>query len=99
MSARPTSSRPRSWGRDAIGLLILLTCFRVWISPAPMLETARAQIPDSGMQRKLLLDETRQTNQLLRDIRQLLKEHTLNVRIRGADNQADAPAPRPKRDR
>lgn len=74
-----------------IGLLVVLTCIRVWIGPAAFVDQAQAQIPDSGLQRELLLTEARRTNQLLTEIRQLLKDHTLNVRIRGADNQAGKP--------
>ncbi len=82
------------WG--LIGFFVLGTCFGAWVGPTPMVAAARAQIPDSGRQRKQLLEEARRTNQLLAEIKQVLKEHTLNVRIRGADNQADTPA-RPRR--
>ncbi len=78
--------------RGAIGLFLLLTCIRVWVGSEPILEPVQAQIPDSGMQRKLLLEEVRQTNRLLSNIKQLLETGTLNVRIQGADNQADRAA-------
>lgn len=84
--------RNRRWLASAATLFVLLTCLRVWTGPAPLIEVARAQIPDSGLQRQLLLDETKRTNRLLTEIKQLLKEGTLNVRVRGADNQADTPA-------
>ncbi len=71
-----------------ISLFVLLTCIRVWVGPVAILEPAQAQIPDSGMQRKLLLEEARRTNQLLAEIKQLLKTHTFNVRVQGADNQS-----------
>lgn len=90
-----TGHQPRSaigGLRAVIGLFVLATCLWVWVGPGTILEPARAQIPDSGMQRKLLLEEARQTNLLLTEIKQLLKDHTFNVRIEGADNQADAPA-------
>ncbi len=87
--------RKRRLLRGAIGLFLLLTCIRVWVGPEPIVEPAQAQIPDSGLQCKLLLEEARRTNQLLSDIKRLLKTETLNVRIQGADNQADrATAPR-----
>lgn len=83
------------WLYGVFGLFLLLTCIRVWVGPAAILEQAQAQVPDSGKQRRLLLEETRRTNQLLTEIRQLLEAHTFNVRIQGADNQADTPsAPR-----
>lgn len=90
-------SQKRRLLHGGISLFALLTCIRVWVGPQAILEQAQAQIPDSGMQRKLLLEETRKTNQLLLEIKQLLKTHTFNVRIQGADNQADKAA-RSRRD-
>ncbi len=78
----------------AITFFVLLTCIRVWVGPMTIVKEAHAQIPDAGLQRKQLLEETRRTNELLTEIRQLLKDHTFNVRMKGADNQADAPAKR-----
>ena len=51
---------------------------------------ARAQIPNSGLQRKRILQEARRTNELLEEILKVLRKGTLNVRIRGADNPGDA---------
>ena len=70
------------------GLLLLATCLRVWMGPFPVLQTAYGQIPDAGLQRKLILEEAVRTNQLLTEIKFLLAEKTLNVRIQGADNSA-----------
>ena len=53
---------------------------------------ASAQIPDSGLQRKQTIDEIRRTNALLTEIRNLLKNDTLNVRVAGADKKASASA-------
>ncbi len=92
---RPVSTRVF---RTAAILLVLLTCLRVWTGSEPLIERAQAQIPDAGHQRKLLVDETRKTNQLLTEIAQILRERTLNVRLAPADNQAAAPvlrSPRP----
>ena len=80
----------RRWLYDVFCLFVLLTCLRTWIGPTPVLQVAQAQIPDAGAQRKLLLDEARQTNQLLTEIKHLLENRTLNVRIQGADNQVPA---------
>ena len=90
-SRRPVSIRVF---RTAAILLVLLTCLRVWTGAEPLIERAQAQIPDSGHQRKLLLDEARKSNQLLTEIAQILRERTLNVRLAPADNQAAAPVPR-----
>ena len=73
-------------------LFVLVTLLRVWVGPMGVLAPAQAQIPDSGLQRKLLLDETRRTNQLLAEIKQLMETGTLNVKIQQADEQAVAPA-------
>lgn len=82
----------RRWIHRTIVFVVLLTCLRVWLGPMAIVEPAYAQIPDPGMQRKQLLEETRKSNRLLTEIQQLLKTHTFNVRVQGADNQADAPA-------
>ena len=66
---------------------VVLTCLRVWLGPFPLLERAEAQIPDSGLQRKQLLDEAKRTNELLSDIKRILETQTLHVRLEGADNQ------------
>ena len=91
-----TASQHRGSGflTRALVIFVLLTCLRVWLWPAPMLPEALAQIPDSGLQRKLLLEEVQQTNRLLGEVREILRSHTFNVRIEGADNQAHPPAAR-----
>lgn len=73
------------------GLILLLTftCLRVWVGPFPILSRAEAQIPDAGMQRKLLIEEVQRTNQLLGDIKRLMESGNLNVRVSGADNQSE----------
>ena len=78
--------------RTAFAAFIVLTCIRVWTGPVALDAAAQAQIPDSGMQRKLQLDEAKHTNQLLSEIKQLLTTGTLNVRIQSADNSTGAPA-------
>ncbi len=75
----------------AVIVFVLLTCLWVWVGPTAVLPAAQAQIPDSGLQRKLLLDEARRTNLLLVEIKQILTSHTFNVRMEGADNQARPP--------
>ena len=81
----------RSWLCSLILFVVLGTCVRVWVGPISFMDEARAQIPDAGLQRKLLVAEAMRTSALLTEIRDLLKTHTLNVRIQGADNQADTP--------
>ncbi len=78
----------------AIGCFIILaTCLHVWIGPFSILPAAYGQIPDAGMQRKMILEEAVRTNQLLTEIKGILTERTLNVRIQGADNSSNTGAP------
>ncbi len=91
MNAPPQPQRAR-WLRHVIVGFVLLTCFRIWTGAQPMVESARAQLPDSAAQRFRLIEEIRRSNELLADIRKILDTQTLNVRLQGADNQATAPA-------
>ena len=76
-------------------VFVLVTCIRVWVGPVPVVKSANGQMVDPGRQRKELVEQARRTNELLEEIKQILTDHTLNVRLRGADNQADAPPKRP----
>ena len=76
-----------------LGIVVLVTLLRVWVAPVAWDQPASAQIPDAGLQRNQLLEETRKTNQMLSDIKRILEKGTLNVRLQGADNQADPAAP------
>ena len=91
MSRSENTGKP-SLGRWALSAFVLFTCLRVWLGPTPMVESAYAQIPDSGLQRKQTIDEIRRTNALLSEIRNLLKDGTFNVRVAGADKKASASA-------
>lgn len=78
--------------RAVLCAAIVLTCARVWIGPIPLTESASAQIPDSGAQRKAIVEELEQTNLTLLAIRNQLAEihkilatGTLNVRTAAAD--------------
>ena len=86
----------RGFLANAVLVFALATCLRVWIGPDRILPEARAQIPDAGMQRKLLVDEVRKTNRLLTEIKEILTSHTLNAPSKGADNQAHPPAQEPR---
>jgi hypothetical protein len=78
-----------------IAVFVLATCLRVWVGPTAFVEPARAQIPDAGTQRKVLVEEARRTNELLTEIKELLEVGTFNVRTVGADNQAHTPVTPP----
>ena len=79
--------RSRRFMDRLVVFFVILTCFRIWLGPFPLLERAEAQIPDAGLQRKQLVDESRRTNELLSDIKRILETQTLHVRLEGADNQ------------
>lgn len=86
--------------RAGIIVFVLASCLRAWVGSVPVLATARAQIPDSGLQRKQVIEASRRTNELLTEIKQLLATGTFNVRIVGADNTStDKKAGRPAKRR
>jgi len=60
---------------------VLASCVRAWIGPELTIPRAAAQIPDSGLQRNILIEEARRTNQLLTELKDLLRKETINVRI------------------
>ena len=84
----------RQWLRTLGGAVALLTILRVWLGPVDIVPAAQAQIPDSGLQRKQILDQSRRTNELLARILNTLETRTFNVRIEGADKKSTAPARR-----
>jgi hypothetical protein len=87
---------PRSGWLRALGLFVgLLTVLRVWLGPIEFSPAAHAQLPDSGLQRRQLVEEARRTNELLVQILRTLEDRTLNVQIKGADKNSALPV-RPK---
>jgi len=85
---QPTGGRSARWYRTLLILFLVATCWKVWVGEPQVLPIASAQIPDSGMQRKVLINEVRITNQLLTQLNATLKSHTFKVRIEGTDKQA-----------
>ena len=83
------SPQPRShrFVDRLVVFFVILTCFRIWLGPFPLLERAEAQIPDAGLQHKQLIEHAQRTNELLSDIKRILETQTLHVRLEGADNQ------------
>jgi hypothetical protein len=72
-------------GRTLVAAILLATCVKVWVGPAEVLPIAAAQIPDSGMQRKQMVDEIQQTNALLGEIIHILKTQGIKVVLPSAD--------------
>lgn len=85
----PDKPRPRRWLRVLLTAFLALTCLKAWTGSGELNPIASAQIPDSGLQRKQLLEEVRITNQLLAQILNALKTHTIKVQIQGTDNNVD----------
>jgi len=81
----------RTGPRLILVFLLAVTLWKVWIGGGEILPAAQAQIPDSGLQRKLLLDEVQKTNLLLQELLTTVRTGTLKVRIEGTDKKA-APA-------
>jgi hypothetical protein len=65
--------------RFALVLFMILVVLRLWFPAIDLDSSAQAQIPDSGLQRKLLLDELQKTNQTLITSRQNVKHRLLNA--------------------
>lgn len=65
---------------------VVLTCLRVWVGPVNAQAQRPTTLPDSALQRLLQLKELQRSNEILHEIRDILKTQTLKVRIEGADN-------------
>lgn len=75
------------------GLLVVITVeLAMLISPG--LPSACAQIPDSGLQRKEMIDAIERSNQRLDAIREAIRTQVFRVQVVNADNdRRPAPAP------
>ncbi len=80
-----TRTNKISWGRTAVAIMGIVTLIKVWVGPITIPQEAMAQIPDSGKQRILLLEQAKRTNQLLTEIKKILSQDTLKVQWEGAD--------------
>ena len=85
MNRSPRRCEPRFW-RSFLGVLIALTCLRIWLGPLETVPRVQAQQSNPAANRLTLISEVRQTNKLLAEIVRILSHHTLHVRIEGADN-------------
>lgn len=89
------------WLRGLLtGITVLLAIIAIELSTimGPIESRAWAQIPDSGMQRKQLLDAQEKTNSILEGIFQHLRSQTIKVKVVGTDKDSKADstsAPRP----
>ena len=81
------------------GLLTVIAIELAVVTEATSLPRATAQIPDTGLQRKQMVDEQRITNQRLSALLKHLKEGSVKVRIDQDDKAQDTPPRAPKRRR
>ncbi len=84
--ANQTQQPNRQILRVILGAFLLVTCIKVWLGPANVVQTAEAQIPNAGTQRIQLVNEVRKSNELLAQIALTLKSQTLKVEVQGTDN-------------
>jgi len=80
----------------AITVLLTIIAIELWAGRPSMVPTACAQIPDSGMQRNTLIDEARQTNQLLGEILKHLRSKPIKVKMEAPDKPGGGRAKRGK---
>ncbi len=73
--------------RAILVTVLVLTCGRVWLGESLATPVAEAQAFDPAAQRKAIADAIERSNELLTEIRDLLKKGVINVRVRSTDNQ------------
>jgi len=71
------------------GLLILVV-IELAMLLSPGLPAAQAQVPDSGLQRKQIVDAIERTNEKLDTLNKLLRTQVLKVRVVSTDNDKQA---------
>lgn len=67
--------------------LLSVIALELWVARPDQGSAAYAQIPDTGLQRLQLIDETRTTNKLLGDILDHLRKGRVKVELDSADKQ------------
>lgn len=70
-----------------ITALLAVLAVELWNQTPPMAPAACAQIPDTALQRKQLLDEARETNRILQDILEHLRAKTIKVKLASPDKE------------
>lgn len=70
-----------------IVVLLAIIALELWHVSPNMMPAAQAQIPDSGLQRNKMLDESRQTNALLSDILEHLRTKAVKVEMQRTDKK------------
>ncbi len=73
-----------------VAALLALIAIPIWSGTVSILPSAVAQIPDTGLQRKQLIDEQRRTNELLEQILDTLQSRTIKVYVATSDKEGGA---------
>jgi hypothetical protein len=100
MNSEVTNARWLRWSLSAIAALLAVIAVELSALTGPLQPRAMAQIPDSGMQRKQLLDAQGQTNALLEQILDQLRTGPIKVKVVSTDKDSKVEtreAPRPPR--
>lgn len=71
----------------ALTVLLAVIALELWVGLPSSASPAMAQIPDTGLQRLQIVEETRKTNQLLQEILNYLKTGTVKVKTESADKR------------
>jgi hypothetical protein len=75
-----------------IAAILALIAMELWVAMPGQGPQARAQIPDSGLQRHQLIDDVRKTNELLERVLKHLETQRIKVTTR-ADEKNEAAGP------
>lgn len=79
------NSRWLRWSLTVIAGLLAIIAIELSVFIGPLTPRAQAQIPDSGLQRRQLLELQRETNTKLDRILQHLRTQTVKVQVVGTD--------------
>lgn len=71
----------------ALAVLLSVVAVELWVAMPGAPPAAQAQIPDTGLQRQNLVQETQKTNELLQKIYDQLKSGTVKVKMETADKR------------
>ncbi|MBK8270844.1 MAG: hypothetical protein IPK83_22060 [Planctomycetes bacterium] len=95
MNEQRKSDRTTRIFQAAVVVLLGLIAAALWDNRPSLLPQAVAQIPDTAMQRKQLVDEQKATNELLARILRHLETKPIKVQTVGTDEtKGDSAAPK-----
>lgn len=71
----------------ALTVLLTIIAIELWVGRPDSVMTAQAQIPDTALQRREIVEETRRTNALLEQILEHLKTKPVQVTIKADERK------------